>query len=164
MTTPRTDSPDPCADLELLLSWWQQVLNLRDWRVKLVFKHTWEFDNGALGRCSYEINRKCATIYLQDPLDASNQGEDSEETLVHELLHLHTAAFDNSSLGNLKKARRIGMEQMVDLLAVALVKLRREAEKSRLEGLHEGLGRSSEVITAAIAEIEQANLRRKKNL
>ncbi len=143
--------------------WWKERLTIQDWRVNLVFKRAWDMsDNANLGSCDAMVSRKSATILLMDPIDASQQGDDSEETLVHELLHLHTAGFHNTDDGKLTGPRRTAMEQMVDLLSIALVRLRRESVKARLEGLHEGLGKNIDTITAALASLEKPKRKPRK--
>ena len=112
-------------ELDELLAYWQPILRLRDWKVSAVFA-----DQTATQACSattrIHVGHKSAKVYICEPsqIDPDWQGvRDIEVTLVHELLHLHAATFDEV----LKEGTRghDHLEQMIELTAQALVKARR---------------------------------------
>ena len=101
---------------------WQQILKLVDWDVSVKIVSREEIEEGAEGRCDFVINNKTADISLIKPegypFDALRP-YDIEQTLVHELLHLHFAPF-NADTG----LKAISQEQAINAIAGALVKLK----------------------------------------
>ncbi len=97
---------------------------MEDWKIEVEFKHSWDLDE-ALGTCRTDLARKTATISMVHPEEQIQRDEDPEETLVHEILHLLTAGFHHPAVGRLGGGRLSAMEQMVDLVSIALVRLRR---------------------------------------
>lgn len=130
-------------NLPALVALWQERLRLRDWRLTVSYEPNLAAGDGSpcYGLCSPFVDAKEARIYLRDP-DESNDGippHDVEETLVHELLHLHFAPLaENTSAGVAAEEQAVwaitsAISQMKDLgararlaRAVALV-----AEKAR---------------------------------
>lgn len=87
-------------DLELLLAELKRELRLQDWRVDIAYVPN--LTNGAgypvHGLCSHLVDAKVASIQIRDPETPATQSDPSvEETLVHELVHLHFAPFSGSS-------------------------------------------------------------------
>lgn len=118
--------------LNVRAHYWQGVLRLMDWNVKVVLKRSHEMKHPhALGMNSWDMNRKASVITMCSPEDlaAHNEAFDGEEndydvTLVHELLHLHFAPFwpTNEDAG----VDELPMEQAINLLSYALVALDRK--------------------------------------
>lgn len=118
--------------LNVRVHYWQEVLRLMDWNVKVLLKRRHEMKHPhALGMNSWDMNRKAATITMCSPEDlpSHNEAFDGEEndydvTLVHELLHLHFAPFwpvdEDDGVDELP------MEQAINLLSYALVGLDRK--------------------------------------
>lgn len=112
--------------IEALCREWQAILRLADWdvRCKLVRHHEMS-SNEWSGECRYRLTKKMALIQLLDPVDFPDGEwpEDVEKTLVHELLHLHMAPFapEDGTLEN------VAMEQAIESIASALVRVRRES-------------------------------------
>jgi hypothetical protein len=108
-------------ELHLLLKQWQVRLRLQDWAVTLDLSRGLE----SFGQAATNAALKEATIVLRDPRTIPEQEwagcTDTEVTLVHELLHLFTASFD----GKLKQLEMMGVENMVELTAQALVAAKR---------------------------------------
>lgn len=112
--------------LETRLKFWQKVLRLQDWSIAVSLVPSEDIE-GAHGMCNYVTTRKAAVIRVMRHSDWK-EGEmpyDADQTLVHELLHLHFALFaaegDEDSLFNTVQ------EQAVDLIADALVLIYRRA-------------------------------------
>lgn len=115
--------------LEALCREWQGVLRLQDWDVKVKLARQREFSNpSAMGECRWTLPNKQALILLVDPVDYPDDTEwpyDMEQVLVHELLHLHAAAFDAFEDDS---PQDVALEQMIECLACGLVRLKRNGE------------------------------------
>lgn len=101
---------------------WQKVMRLQDWDVKVFIRRASFFSSeNVQGECRWVLPSKEATIFLLDPIDYptdTSWEQDHEQTLVHELAHLHFAPFwDNDD--------SVTMEQAIDAMAKALVSLKR---------------------------------------
>jgi hypothetical protein len=111
--------------LEAMCVRWQGKLRLLDWDVKIRFARHWEMSANRNGEVSWTVNSKTACISILDPRDYSTESkwpQDIEQVVVHELVHLHMAPFDDEN----GKKRNMLVEQAVDLLACALVNCDRE--------------------------------------
>lgn len=111
--------------LNLLLAYWQRQLRVRDWDVSasMVRREPTHPLMPALGWSDHSLQNKRAKIELLDPRDYDPAWQcDIEHTLVHELLHLHFAPFEYKTLESLEG---ISQEQTLNLLACALVNLKR---------------------------------------
>lgn len=105
---------------------WQKILRLQDWIVSTSIERGRDFNlEKSQGECSWNIQTKLAKIRVLDPSDyppGSMIEQDMEQTLVHELLHLHYAPFDNFNYDSLENT---ALEQSIDSIAMALVNLKR---------------------------------------
>ncbi len=111
-----------------LLEYWQRQLRLQDWwiQVKIARGNGLNLPAGVQGRCSWTLQRREAFIRILDPIDWDRDcvyPQDMEETLVHELLHLHFAPFDTFKAEGHKD---IASEQAINAIAHSLVSLKRE--------------------------------------
>ena len=109
-------------ELENLCWEWQVRLRLQDWDVKLRFARAYEID-GADARNVFQRNYKTSSIKIvsAEDIDPSRLHQpDVEQSLVHELLHLHFASIDNFS-----GAELVIFEQAIDLIAWGLVNAKR---------------------------------------
>ncbi|MFN6572401.1 hypothetical protein [Dendronalium sp. ChiSLP03b] len=100
---------------------WQQRLKLQDWDISVkVVPH--RESEGAWGNVRWNLQEKFADIKLLDPNDQSDGMRPycMEETLVHELLHLHFALFDADA----NTPEQLAQEQAINALARALVNLK----------------------------------------
>ena len=106
---------------------WQGRLGLLDWDVQVRIVRSVELE-GCQGRCKFVTDRKQATILLlerEDYLLAGRQWpQDHEQTLVHELLHLHTVWWGSEADSDERKLE----EQMIHLLAKAFIEMSRRSE------------------------------------
>ncbi len=96
------------AQLRSLVRKWQRILRLQDWRVTVDYDGDMWDD---WGEVTWDIEAKTAHIRI-------NPVSPPEETIIHELLHLHAAP-----LGDLKGYKSDTLEQMIELTAGALYEL-----------------------------------------
>lgn len=79
------------SELEERLAYWQMRLRLQDWHIQIKIVRMSEM-NGSIGRVLPLLEKKIASIRIADHADYppdSITPNDMENTLVHELLHLH---------------------------------------------------------------------------
>jgi hypothetical protein len=108
--------------LQELCALWQQRLRLQDWVIRISIKRARAMRGagGALGYAQYERSLKSAEIVLMDPIDHDEEDfvhYDLEQTLVHELLHLHFAGYEAKE----GSPEHLCLEQAIDLSAYALI-------------------------------------------
>ena len=111
--------------LEKQLKYWQELLRLQDWDIKVVF---WSHDalDGAVCKIKYSRNQKTATLAMRVPEDIPPierdwpEGEalDYDNSIVHELLHLKCVEMESKV--------DWAEEQLTNHLSRALVKLYHE--------------------------------------
>ena len=99
---------------------WQQLLKLQDWDVSVTIE---SLDNEDIeGDVTWVLEKKFADIRLTSEHPDAMRPYDMEQTLVHDLLHLHFAPFDAKS----KTVKAIAQEQTINAIASALVNLKRQ--------------------------------------
>jgi hypothetical protein len=110
--------------LRNLCAWWQSVLGLQDWDVKLRLKRASEMKEDALGECEWQLSTLTAVIRILDPIDYDNDlfKLDHEKVLVHELLHLLISPYDETEEGSIEEVK---VHQAIEKLSKALVNLKR---------------------------------------
>jgi len=120
------------------LGFWQQRLNLADWKISLVMSHTSDLKPKTLGNIHWDAKKKTAVIRVLDASDyqvACREAlPDMELTLVHELVHLELSSLPRSP------ASRREEEFAVNRIADALVRLDRQ--KPSLPAVAGGAGRA----------------------
>lgn len=112
-------------DLAALVAHYQRELRLLDWRLDVSYAPDLADSRGrpVWGLCYPTVDAKVATIVIRDPATppdgatAEQAAKQVVETVVHELLHLHFAAFGTSSPAEIAHE-----EQVVWALAEALIK------------------------------------------
>lgn len=112
-------------ELQEKLVEWQKRLRLQDWIIKARITRNKDIKAKSQGQCHWTIQTKLATILILDPVDYPEDTmhpQDMEQTLVHELLHLHFAPFDDE----VDTPKEIAIEQATDCIAYGLVQLHRE--------------------------------------
>ena len=89
------------------LAYWQEKLRLRDWMVEISIVRERDMHNDEANAEIYRNTaNKTAYINIADPIDFDDRRpEDMEWLLVHELLHLHFAPWNNDE---------IAVEQRID--------------------------------------------------
>ena len=106
---------------------WQRELRLQHWEIAVKIARECEFETkNAQGECRWTLSTAQATIKIIDSVDypSSPFKQDMEKTLVHELLHLHFASFDETKNGSLEE---VMLERCIDHISKALVNLKRKA-------------------------------------
>jgi hypothetical protein len=120
-TQPNQSRPDLAA----LIGHYQKLLRLQDWRIEAAYEKDLVASDGrpVWGLCYPTADAKTAQIIIRDPAtppagaSADEAVRQVTETIVHELCHLHFAAFENRT-----PAAIVAEEQAVWALAEALVK------------------------------------------
>ncbi len=107
-------------ELEATAKRWQSILRLQDWDLDCHIEPFKEEDDDAVGETAISMRRKHASILVRE-----KEGEDTEHTLVHELIHLHFAPFfvNKGLVGAM-------MEQAIDAIATALMSVKNGKEAS----------------------------------
>ena len=115
------------AAVKKQLKYWQQVLRLQDWNIELRIVRQHELgDPDALAECEYYLERKDAFIRIVPPIDLDKfdssyleeEARDYDVTIIHELLHLHFALFDDPQY-------ECAHEQVINTLSRAFAKIYR---------------------------------------
>ena len=109
------------------LAFWKRLLHLEQWDIvaRIARGNGLDLPEQVQGRCNWTISRHEALIRIMNPIDWDKGiifPQDMEATLVHELLHLHLAPFDNFKSDT---AEDNALEQAIHHLSLALVSLRR---------------------------------------
>lgn len=95
--------------------------------MKVRLARRWEMDPGNQAECEWNLRKRMALIKVLDSADwdpSTPWPQDQEQSLVHELLHLHFAPFraDDGT------PEDVAQEQAIDAIAKALVELKRPSE------------------------------------
>lgn len=118
------------AALKRLLRFWKTKLRLNDWVVTVRYAKQEEFEDGeGQGQCNDSLHARTAEILILHPdeylpSDYPNSiPQDIEDCLVHELLHLHLAAWCVKN-----KAERVQQEQAIEAITGSMIALRRRSK------------------------------------
>lgn len=117
-------------NLAELVGRWQELLRLRDWRLSVAYVPNLAAHDGSpcYGLCSPFVDAKEARISIRDPQSTDGVGEfDVEETLVHELLHLHFAPLAENTASGVAAE-----EQAVWAITEAITKVKSSGARARL--------------------------------
>lgn len=129
MATEASDPEEFVAELQKQLTYWQKVLYLQDWTIDLKLARSWEMpDHSTLASCHWYLQRKDAFIQVLHPDDIAGVSKlfiggeecDYDISLVHELLHLHFAAFH-------REEDETHHEQAINAISRGMVKMWRES-------------------------------------
>jgi len=108
-------------DLQDLCRKWQRTLRLQDWFVTVSYARFRELTDGAQANVAINFEKRAAQIRIMEPSDYPTTDiiapQDIEQALVHELLHLHFASFDDK----ISEFERTAEEQVLNALAAAFV-------------------------------------------
>ena len=106
------------------LQFWQEQLNLQEWKVTVQITPRSGLKAATLGGIRWDKPRKTATMAVLDPADYNLSKDemlkDLEFTIVHELIHLELASLPRS------EASRRTEELAVNNLTKALLALHRD--------------------------------------
>lgn len=107
--------------LPRLVKKWQRILRLQDWQVTARYDSRANLD--IEGWAEWNEATKEATLGIADP---ARYRVDVEAIVVHELLHLHFAAFNLTSTANSRSDRTVRGEQAVESITRGLIDLARK--------------------------------------
>jgi hypothetical protein len=115
----------PTAEfLNARLAFWQQRLNLQDWKLSVESSHPADLKPETLGNIHWDPGKKTAVVRVLAVADYTMACpaalEDMELTVVHELVHLTLSPLRNSA------TNRSDEEHAVNQIADALLKLERQ--------------------------------------
>lgn len=100
---------------------WQHVLHLDAWDIRIkLCRQSEMLDPNVQGENNWTLATRQSVIHVLDPVDYPADTEfeqDMEQTVVHELLHLHFAPFEPEDDMGLAY---LAMEQTIELLARVL--------------------------------------------
>lgn len=115
------------GELDTAVYYWQGVLGLRDWTVRATLSRRYEFDeDDQQGLCEVHENNRYARIWVLSHEDYSAYAsfpQDHEETLVHEMLHIHLHPLEPKDYD---ERLEIAKEQAVNAISVGLASLKRK--------------------------------------
>lgn len=115
---------DKCMTSEKLASIcrkWQKILRLQDWDIFVEICRKRYLPDGAQGNVKIDLLKKKAVIAVMDEIDCDPScawSYNPEQTLVHELLHLH---FETNV--DLTNEQYVALEQGVDILSKVLMEM-----------------------------------------
>jgi hypothetical protein len=103
-------------DLIALCEKWQKILHIQDWQVKPRLARYYDMPDGKGGHISFSRPHRTASIKILDPADYdptwTNFPEDIERSLVHELIHLVFAVFDQHFGDDLIRLEEIAINSL----------------------------------------------------
>lgn len=119
-------------------SYWQEVLRLQDWNidVRLVRPHEMAGDKSPVAQTEVYEHRKDAIMRFLHPMDLITlqshflfgEEKDYDLNIVHELLHLHFAPFQEA----IETSKGTAQEQAIEAISRAIVKLHRHGKPQDL--------------------------------
>lgn len=115
-------------ELEVRCKVWQERLRLQDWIVKVSLEPHFKLLQGTGANVAITLERKEAIVYIlqRDDYPPDDQfPQDMENSLVHELLHLH---FEPLGI-NRDGSEHVAQEQAICCIASSLVKAWRRVEQ-----------------------------------
>lgn len=118
--------------------YWQERLRLRDWDVVVEVVRAARLQAPGAGfldgGCDWTLANKTAYIRILDPVDypeSAFEPQDMEQTLVHELLHLHFGPFFGELVtSETQDLTQIAKETAIEMIARALVQVAREQQQA----------------------------------
>jgi hypothetical protein len=115
--------------LNTRLAFWQQRLNLQDWKLSVVPSHTTDLKPETLGNIHWNSGEKTAVVRVLAVADYKMACpaalEDMELTVVHELVHLTLSPLRSAA------TNRSEEEHAVTQIADALLKLERQHRQAQ---------------------------------
>ena len=114
-------------DLQPLLTEWQKRLRLQDWDVQVSITRERDMPiDSSRGAIRWNVNTKEAWLHILDPIDypPDQVPQDIEQTIIHELLHLHLVMV--AEMAGENETIQITTEQAIVCISEALVRLKRE--------------------------------------
>lgn len=113
--------------LEERLAYWQKKLNLLDWQFEVNICRARDMKENCAGSINWTLSNKMALISILNPIDYPEDAmgvQDMENTLVHELLHIHLAPLNDDYSQN--EHYTLFEEWAICSIAGALIELERK--------------------------------------
>jgi hypothetical protein len=110
--------------LQQKLKEWQKRLRLQDWIIKVRLARRYELPEDSMACVNAVLPKKMASIKILDPIDYDQSimvPQDMEDSLVHELLHLHLEPIVGDD-----DSKYIEVEQAIESISFGLVTALRE--------------------------------------
>lgn len=112
---------------------WQEILRLQDWNVTVkVLRRSQKWTESTCGSVRVFLDSKSADLQLLDSQDFQPGDDpsiiDMEDTLVHELLHLHMESIVGAESLPKTDPKFIALEQAVNAMAGGFVRALRMGE------------------------------------
>jgi hypothetical protein len=106
------------------LKYWQNKLGLDSWEIKFSFKRQSQLGPTEQAHCEWVLPKSSAIVNIvcHEDYDCNPWPQDMETSLVHELLHIKSAAFDDFEEKSLQHAK---FEQFIDQMSKILVTMDR---------------------------------------
>ncbi len=114
------------SQLDRWLVIWQERLRLLDWDIKIKAVKAYKLGDENLGNTSWSLSKRKAVLQVLLPEHHEPSEDfpyDPEKTVIHELLHVCFAPFDNHKEDTLEGKT---MEWAIEAISEALVSLDRE--------------------------------------
>lgn len=114
-------------ELNESLIYWQDKLRLNDWIIELKLKRARNMREDCAGSVNWTLSKKMASISILDSIDYPEDVmgvQDMENTLIHELLHLHFASI-NDVYGNGSEVYQLFEEQAIESITDGILKVYR---------------------------------------
>jgi len=131
MIYPVERSNSNLENISEMCNWWQQRLGLTDWAIKIQFKHMIDMRDEGMAESHGNLSRRIAHINMSLPESRSENSlpDDTETSIVHELLHIAFLAWHNATerLNLSEVEQNVCYEQPIDQLAETLVMFRRSS-------------------------------------
>lgn len=123
----RNINDDP--KLREIIEYWKPWLGISDWAIRLEVKSQINVANEGLAASQSNLERRLATIELahSDTRWEGCREDDSEQSIVHELLHIVFAAWHDRTREVTSVEKAVCFEQPIDQLAETLVRMRRSS-------------------------------------
>jgi hypothetical protein len=103
---------------------WQKRLRLQDWIIKVRTARAYELPEASMACVNSTLENKTASILILDPIDYEPGlmlPQDMENSLVHELLHLHLLPIHGDD-----DSKHVAVEQAIECIASGLIAAHRE--------------------------------------
>lgn len=130
---------------------WKATLGLQAWTVQIYLDRFYDMPCDCLGEYRGTPSKQSALIKILDPDDydpATSCEYDMERTLVHELLHMR---FDTDRIPDDGTFERMAMEQGIEAVAHALLKMKRQLREYVIESAKAQLDNESGICSSDAA-------------
>lgn len=109
------------SELETRLAYWQKRLGLEHWQIVIQLKRAKDMRiEDSQGCHESHHSKRMSIIHILDPIDMVDSpfAQDHEQTLIHELLHLH---IDPIQMADTRDHQDLELERAIELISRAFV-------------------------------------------